>query len=227
MHNEEYVGLKARHDEILAEIERMNANGEDVAVESLKSEKEELQARLDDVNKIIAKASMNVEIDERIWQLQEEQKEIGQKVADQEQILYLLEEFIRFKLNKVSESINSHFKTVKFKLFDMQLNGGMKDCCECTVGGVPYSSLNSGHKIVAGLDIIRSLSELYGVSAPIFVDNAESLTSEQTMRSQLILLIAKKPQYMDEHGEVHDIDDNYDPTIHKLVYDGSLKVEGV
>lgn len=227
LHNEEYVGLKARHDEILAEIEKMNANGEDVAVEALKHEKKELQARLYDVNKIIAKAYMNVEIDERISELQTEQKEIGQKVADQEHILYLLEEFIRFKLNKVSESINSHFKTVKFKLFDMQLNGGMKDCCECTVGGVPYSSLNSGHKIVAGLDIIRSLSELYGVSAPIFVDNAESLTSEQTMRSQLILLIAKKPQYMDEHGEVHDIDDNYDPTIHKLVYDGSLKVEGV
>lgn len=227
LHNEEYVGLKARHDEILAEIERMNANGEDVAVEALNHEKKELQEHLYDVNKIIAKASMNVEIDERISELQTEQKEIGQKVADQEHILYLLEEFIRFKLNKVSESINSHFKTVKFKLFDMQLNGGMKDCCECTVGGVPYSSLNSGHKIVAGLDIIRSLSELYGVSAPIFVDNAESLTSEQTMRSQLILLIAKKPQYMDEHGEVHDIDDNYDPTIHKLVYDGSLKVEGV
>lgn len=225
--NEEYVKMKARHDEVLVEIEKMNANGENAAVESLKSEKEEIQARLYDVNKIIAKASMNVEIDERISELQTEQKEIGQKVADQEHILYLLEEFIRFKLNKVSESINSHFKTVKFKLFDMQLNGGMKDCCECTVGGVPYSSLNSGHKIVAGLDIIRSLSELYGVSAPIFVDNAESLTSEQTMRSQLILLIAKKPQYMDEHGEVHDIDDNYDPTIHKLVYDGSLKVEGV
>lgn len=225
--NEEYVKMKARHDEVLEEIEKMNANGEDAAVESLKSEKEELQERLYDVNKIIAKASMNVEIDERISELQTEQKEIGQKVADQEHILYLLEEFIRFKLNKVSESINSHFEIVKFKLFDMQLNGGMKDCCECTVGGVPYSSLNSGHKIVAGLDIIRSLSELYGVSAPIFVDNAESLTSEQTMRSQLILLIAKKPQYMDEHGEVHDIDDNYDPTIHKLVYDGSLKVEGV
>lgn len=225
--NEEYVKMKARHDEVLAEIENMKANGEDAAVENLKSEKEELQARLDEVNSTIAKASMNVEIDERIGQLQKEQKEIGQKVADQEQILYLLEEFIRFKLNKVSESINSHFKTVNFKLFEMQLNGGMKDCCECTVGGVPYSSLNSGHKIVAGLDIIRSLSELYGVSAPIFVDNAESLTSEQTMRSQLILLIAKKPQYMDEHGEVHDIDDNYDPTIRKLVYDGSLKVEGV
>lgn len=107
-----------------------------------------------------------------------------------EQMLYLLEEFIRFKLNKVSESINSHFKTVNFKLFEMQLNGGMKDCCECTVNGVPYSTLNSGHRIVAGLDIIHSLSELYGVSVPIFVDNAESLNEFNVpdMDAQLILL---------------------------------------
>lgn len=188
--NEEYVRLKARYYEVLAEIEKMNANGEDAAVEALKHEKEELQAHLDEVNSTIAKASMNVDIDERIGKLQDEQKEIGQKVADQEQILYLLEEFIRFKLDKVSETINSHFKTVNFKLFEMQLNGGMKDCCECTVNGVPYSTLNSGHRIVAGLDIIRSLSELYGVSVPIFVDNAESLNDFNVpeMDAQLILL---------------------------------------
>lgn len=200
--NEEYVDLKARHDEVLEEIEKMNANGEDAAVESLKSEKEELQARLDDVNKIIAKASMNVEIDERIGQLQEEQKEIGQKVADQEQILYMLEEFIRFKLDKVSETINSHFKTVNFKLFEMQLNGGMKDCCECTVNGVPYSTLNSGHRIVAGLDIIRSLSELYGVSVPIFVDNAESLNEFNVpdMDAQLILLSVSADKQLKVEG---------------------------
>lgn len=200
--NEEYVDLKARHDEVLEEIEKMNANGEDAAVESLKSEKEELQARLDDVNKIIAKASMNVEIDERIGQLQEEQKEIGQKVADQEQILYMLEEFIRFKLDKVFETINSHFKTVNFKLFEMQLNGGMKDCCECTVNGVPYSTLNSGHRIVAGLDIIRSLSELYGVSVPIFVDNAESLNDFNVpdMDTQLILLSVSEDKQLKVEG---------------------------
>lgn len=200
--NEEYVELKARHDEVLEEIEKMNANGENASVESLKSEKEELQARLYDVNKIIAKASMNVEIDERIGQLQEEQKEIGQKVADQEQILYLLEEFIRFKLDKVSETINSHFKTVNFKLFEMQLNGGMKDCCECTVNGVPYSTLNSGHRIVAGLDIIRSLSELYGVSVPIFVDNAESLNDFNVpdMDAQLILLSVSADKQLKVEG---------------------------
>lgn len=200
--NEEYVKMKARHDEVLVEIENLKANGEDAAVETLKSEKEELQAHLDEVNSTIAKASMNVEIDERIWQLQEEQKEIGQKVADQEQILYLLEEFIRFKLNKVSESINSHFKTVNFKLFEMQLNGGMKDCCECTVNGVPHSTLNSGHRIVAGLDIIRSLSELYGVIVPIFVDNAESLNDFNVpdMDAQLILLSVSADKQLKVEG---------------------------
>ena len=35
--------------------------------------------------------------------------------------------------------------------------------------------MNSGHRIVAGLDIIRTLSQLHGASAPIFIDNAESI----------------------------------------------------
>lgn len=225
MQNAEYAKLKDKQDKLLADIAELESKGADKAVEDLKADKEKLKSQFDEVNKVIAQAANNVMIDDRIETLRDEQKEIGQKVADQEQMLYLLEEFIRFKLNKVSESINSHFKTVNFKLWEMQLNGGMKDCCECTVNGVGYSDLNNGHKILAGLDIIRSLSELYGVSVPIFVDNAESLTSDYKSDSQLVLLIAKKPQYMDEDGEIHDVDENYDPKIHKLVYDGSLKVE--
>lgn len=196
--NEEYAKLKAEHDEVLAKIEKLESEGADSVADELKAEKSDLQARLDEANAIIAKASMNVEIDERIVELQAEQKEIGQKVADQEQMLYLLEEFIRFKLDKISDSINSHFKTVNFKLWEMQLNGGMKDCCECTVNGVPYSTLNSGHRIVAGLDIIRSLSEMYGVSCPIFVDNAESLNEFNVpdMDAQLILLTVSEDKQL-------------------------------
>lgn len=200
--NEEYAKLKAEHDEVLAKIEKLESEGADSVVDELKAEKSDLQARLDEANAIIAKSSMNVEIDERIAELQAEQKEIGQKVADQEQMLYLLEEFIRFKLDKISDSINSHFKTVNFKLFEMQLNGGMKDCCECTVNGVDYSDLNSGHRIVAGLDIIRSLSEMYGVSCPIFVDNAESLNEFNVpdMDAQLILLTVSEDKQLKVEG---------------------------
>ena len=200
--NEEYVKLKAEHDKILADIAKLESEGADKVVTDLKAEKTNLQAQLDEVNKVIAQAANNIMIDDRIETLRDEQKEIGQKVADQEQMLYLLEEFIRFKLDKVSESINSHFKTVNFKLFEMQLNGGMKDCCECTVNGVPYSTLNSGHRIVAGLDIIRSLSELYGVSVPIFVDNAESLNEFNVpdMDAQLILLSVTEDKQLKVEG---------------------------
>lgn len=186
--NEDYKALMKKDTDLQSQIDSVRVNSTDTS--ELESKKLELEAALEDAKTIIAQAAKNVEIDERIAELQAEQKEIGQKVADQEQMLYLLEEFIRFKLNKVSESINSHFKTVNFKLFEMQLNGGMKDCCECTVNGVPYSTLNSGHRVVAGLDIIRSLSELYGASVPIFVDNAESLNEFNVpdMDAQLILL---------------------------------------
>lgn len=200
--NEEYVKLKTEHDKILADIAKVESEGADKVVTDLKAEKADLQAQLDEVNKVIAQAANNIMIDDRIETLHDEQKEIGQKVADQEQMLYLLEEFIRFKLDKVSESINSHFKTVNFKLFEMQLNGGMKDCCECTVNGVPFSTLNSGHRIVAGLDIIRSLSELYGVSVPIFVDNAESLNEFNVpdMDAQLILLSVSEDKQLKVEG---------------------------
>lgn len=200
--NEEYVKLKAEHDKILADIAKLESEGADKVVTDLKAEKADMQSQLAEVNKVIAQAANNVAIDDRIETLRDEQKEIGQKVADQEQMLYLLEEFIRFKLNKVFESINSHFKTVNFKLFEIQLNGGMKDCCECTVNGVPYSTLNSGHRIVAGLDIIRSLSELYGVSCPIFVDNAESLNEFNVpdMDAQLILLSVSEDKQLKVEG---------------------------
>lgn len=200
--NEEYVKLKAERDKILADIAKLESEGVDKVVTDLKAEKVDLQAQLDEANKAIAQVANNVAIDDRIETLRDEQKEIGQKVADQEQMLYLLEEFIRFKLDKISDSINSHFKTVNFKLFEMQLNGGMKDCCECTVNGVPYSTLNSGHRIVAGLDIIRSLSELYGVSVPIFVDNAESLNEFNVpdMDAQLILLTVSEDKQLKVEG---------------------------
>ena len=200
--NEEYMKLHEQREKVFAEIEKEKSSGYNERIAELQDEKKEMESELNSVNEILAKAYMNVDIDERIAELQDEKKEIGQKVADQEQILYLLEEFVRFKLNKISESINSHFDTVNFKLFEMQLNGGMRDCCECTVNGVPYSTLNSGHRIVAGLDIIRSLSKMYGVECPIFIDNAESLNEFNVpdMDAQLILLSVSEDKQLKVEG---------------------------
>lgn len=186
--NEEYQQKKARYDELEKQIASLKDSTS--AADAFKEERKALVAELDSVKAEIAKASNNIEIEERIGELETEQKEVGQKVADQEKMLYLLESFIRAKMMKISDSINQHFKTVNFKLFETLLNGGVKECCELTVNGVPYSTLNSGHCIIAGMDIIQSLSELYGVTAPIFIDNAESLNEFNVpdMAAQMILL---------------------------------------
>lgn len=227
----EYAKLKARHDEVLAEIAKTNSTGYDELIAGFNEEKADLQEELDKVKAEIAKASKNVEIEERIGELEAEKREVSQKVADQEKMLYLLEQFIKAKMLKISESINSKFKTVRWKLFETQLNGGLKECCECTVNGVPFSTLNSGHRIVSGLDIINSLSELYGVEAPIFIDNAESLNvfNIPIMDCQMILLKVADPiyeyEYEDKDGFIPKKDESGQPIISKVVYDGSLKVE--
>lgn len=185
--NQEYEALQAELSN-LKESQRNMDTGADYRSQ-LKNKLSGLREELSAVEKKIASAD-NSAIEERIEQLKEEQREVGQKVADQEKMIYLLEQFIRAKMDKISESINDKFNTVSWKLFDMQINGGMKETCECTVNGVPFSSLNNGHKIIAGLDIISSLSALYGVSAPIFIDNAEALNDFNipAMDCQMVLL---------------------------------------
>lgn len=156
------------------------------------------------------KAADNTKVKERIAELEEEQKSIGQKIAEQEQMIDLTESFIRTKMNIISEKINEKFKVVRFSLFDIQINGGLKETCECTVNGVPYSSLNNGHRIIAGLDIIRSLSELYGVSAPVFIDNSEAISAGNfpDMDTQIIHLIVTDDKELTVESEVITDDDN-------------------
>ena len=143
-----------------------------------------------EINAELAKADAMSRIDDRISELRNELAEVGQKVSDQERMLYLLEQFIQKKLDLMSEEVNGKFDGVEWSLFEKQINGGVKETCVCTVNGVPYGSVNSGHKIVAGLQIIKALQRRFGVMAPIFVDNAESINrvNVPVMDNQMIYL---------------------------------------
>lgn len=170
---DEYKAIQSQLAEKEQAMSQMNS-AEEVR-KSLNAELEDLQSQLIEREKKIAMSQKNIEIDERIEELQTEQREVAQKIADVEKMLYLLDEFIKYKLDKISDSINAMFEGISFKLFDIQLNGGVKEVCECTVNGVPYGSLNNGHRIIAGLQIIKVLQILYGAYLPIFIDNAEGV----------------------------------------------------
>ena len=186
--NPAYVKTKEEIVAIEKQIEELSKES------SGKAELEAKKAVLkDEITEIEAKikAADNTKVNGRIAELEEEQKAVGQKIAEQEQMIDLTEDFIRVKMDQISNAINDKFQIVSFRLFEDQINGGLKETCECTVNGVPFSSLNNGHRVITGLDIIRSLSELYGVSAPVFIDNSEAVNTENfpEMDAQMIHLV--------------------------------------
>ncbi len=184
---DEYKAIQSQLAEKEQAMSKMNSADE--VRKSLNYELECSQTQLIECEKKMAMSQKNVEIDERIEELQEEQRITAQKIADQEKMLYLLDEFIKYKLDKISDSINSQFEMVNFILFKSQLNGGIAETCECQYNGIPFGSLNSAARIQCGLDIIRTLQRMYGVFVPVFVDNRESCTNIPTMDCQVISLV--------------------------------------
>lgn len=186
--NADYIKAQESIQSLEAQIEELRKETPDNTEEEAR--RDAIRDEISDIEARI-KAADNTKVKERIAELEEEQKSIGQKIAEQEQMIDLTESFIRSKMNMISEKINEKFNVVRFSLFENQINGGLKETCECTVSGVPYSSLNNGHRIISGLDIIRSLSELYGVSAPVFIDNSEAISTGNfpDMDTQIIHLI--------------------------------------
>lgn len=133
----------------------------------------------------------------RIHELESEEKRLGAEFAEIERRLYLCDKFIRAKVSALDENINSRFDNVKFKLFSEQINGGIKAECEVMIPApsgqmVPYAFANNAARINAGLEIIDSLSKHYGISLPVIVDNAESVTSLLQIDAQTIRLVVSE-----------------------------------
>lgn len=183
----EYQNLSA---EILEKEKSLDpANKTEKMRQQIREKKERLKEELLRVEQKFVSAD-NSDRELRLEELQKEMDEISDKANEQEEMLYLLDEFAKTKATMISGFVNEKFDLVNWKLFKKQINGAIVECCECTVEGVPFSELNTGHRIGAGLDIINSLSELYGVFAPIFIDNAEAINSFNLpeLNSQMILL---------------------------------------
>lgn len=128
----------------------------------------------------------------RVEELRAQQEAVVEALENAEAQVALCEEFIRTRVSMVEESINSNFDLVRWQLYREQINGGLEEICEATVNGVPYHDLNGAMRINAGLDIINACINATGKSAPIFVDNAESVTSLYQPSAQVIRLVVSE-----------------------------------
>jgi DNA repair exonuclease SbcCD ATPase subunit len=180
------------------EIEVLNGELHDLSQsvfdikDSLQKERATVAQEIQALNSIISKEALLEYSRKRVEELQEEARNAATCLDAIENMLYLIEEYTRYKTQFVENSINSMFRIARFRLFREQANGGIEDRCDVVYEGVPYININSGAKINVGVDIINTLSTAYGVSVPLFVDNAESVTKLENSTAQIIRLVVSE-----------------------------------
>lgn len=133
----------------------------------------------------------------RIGELEKQEKRLSAEFEELEKGLYLCDLFTKAKVSALTDRINSKFKSVRFRLFQEQINGGLKEDCEVMIPTgdgrlVPYTFANNAARINAGLEIIATLSDHWGVKMPVFIDNAESVTHLAESDTQTIRLVVSE-----------------------------------
>lgn len=193
---EEYQTLTKQIQGIEQELALCQAN-DGKKLEPLLEKEEALQQQLDELSRKRLNAEANQQQEQRIRDLLAKQKELNLQLTTLDDGLALADQFIRLRAMDLEEDVNSHFEVVRWKLFDIQVNGGVKSCCEATADEhgngifVEYNSnLNDGRKVEAGVDIINAISKATGVKAPFWLDASGELTKELHTDSQYIRLYA-------------------------------------
>ena len=187
-----------RKSAILTRIDTLNADLYEIiqSVSSVKSklrqEMSEIAGQISEHMAIISKESLLEYSKKRVDQLRQDAKNAAECLDSIEKMLFLMDEYSRYKTRFVEDSINDLFRIARFRLFREQANGGVEDRCDVVYDGVPYISVNNGMKINLGIDIINTLSNAYGVRVPLFVDNAESVTNLEKCGSQIIRLVVSE-----------------------------------
>lgn len=171
---------------------QLNIESKPVDVSELRFAKSSLDDNIQELYKRLAKRDQIERAKKEIEELEEKRIQNNQAKADLEKWEFTVMSFQKDKDAKLIEKINSMFEVVSFSFVTEQLNGGEKLTCVCTVNGTPYPDVNTAGKVNAGLDIINAICKYKGVSAPIFIDNSESVNKIIPTISQVINLVVSK-----------------------------------
>lgn len=186
----ETVETDKLRDEI-EDLESVKINESEVI--DCKHELSKLKAEKREKEKILSKFDNIEKSTQRVEQLKKDLQRHAEEFESIEKSLNLIDLFKIRKAEYIENNVSKNFKITSWKLFEKQINDGLRSICEPTHNGIPYSSdLNTGSKINVGLDCIKTLSEHYDIYCPIWIDNAESITDFTYTGHQCIKLIASK-----------------------------------
>ena len=181
------------------QINRIKQKADDSSDKELESLNEALRSLRNELSEIEGTYKVlenNKAIDSKVTELREQKRDSEIQRSVHEKMIYEIETFKKYKNNKLSENINSHFKVAQFRLYKVLKNGSIEDDCAVLVNGKEMTTqLNQAMQIRAMLDIINGISAFKQIWFPVFIDDASLLTEESIkaidMQNQLIWLFAK------------------------------------
>lgn len=171
---------------------QLKAEAKPIDTTELKEAKAILSEAIDELNKKLGKRDTIERSNKVIKELEDKRDKNNEALAEQERLEFLVQDFQKEKDNKLMERINGMFSLVKFSFISEKLNGNEAITCFCSVDGVPFADVNNASKINAGLDIINAICRSVGITAPIFIDNRESVNELIPTMSQVINLVVSK-----------------------------------
>lgn len=199
---EEYKALEQQ----IAEKEQAMHKANDISSvkAELKAQENDLRQQLAECESQIVKSDTAAD-EQRLEELRQTRIDSEQNKTNAEKILDLLDELDKAKNETLSDSINSHFSLVKWKLFELNKSGGYKTVCIPTVNGksILTTMSNKGNRILGRVDICNSIQKISGMSVPIILDDSESLDSTNQKKvaemvdSQLIMLIVNDSEKLE------------------------------
>lgn len=185
---DEYKQLVTAIEEVDKKLDDIQITN-DEAVAEIEQSIDKKETQLNELRDLQAEVNAARSLQKEIETLRQQEKDLRVLIEELQHKLYLLNEFTVDKVNLITDNVNSKFKLAKFKMFNRQVNGDLKETCEIIVDGVSFDKgLNNAMKINVALDIIETISAYYNTYAPIFVDNSESVTDVYETTSQQILL---------------------------------------
>lgn len=152
------------------------------AIESAQKPIGDIDVRLAEIKAAEATRALITDYTKQQQALREQHDELALKLS-------LIKKFDEIKAVMTTEKVKAILPGMDFKLFNYNnTNEGYTETCELVKDGKPYANLSNGEKIAVGCELIVAISKHYGVSNPVWIDNAEATTKHLETNGQAILL---------------------------------------
>ncbi len=190
-----WVALQKEIDQLNARRAAVTAPTTQDAAAERQLSRATLRARLSEIDQKLGLRATIKAAEARIVELDKEAATLAQEKATLQTEEALIDDFVRCRMEEVERRVNGLFDGVEFRMYKTLVNGEKEPDCVAYIGGVRYQDKNHAGQINAGLAVINALCAFHGVTAPIIVDNAESVNDFIPVNSQLVRLVVTTGEF--------------------------------